>query len=79
MKATHTAYDYGVLDFLGKDKTKLTLCNVRVPSTRIDNENPTCEHCQREKAEAEALIKELQFFPTHPAANVDFDTTGMIA
>ncbi len=60
MSKTHYAYDYGVLDFLGKTKTKTTLCGKVVAISRIDNENPTCPDCQQEHQEDQAMCILLQ-------------------
>lgn len=57
---THYAFDFGILDLLGKTKTKKTLCNITVKSHSIDNENPTCENCKKTKRDMESLLELLQ-------------------
>jgi len=70
VRLTHVAWDYGAVDramheVLGdsadvaKPKTTLTLCGRRVSINLIDNGNPICQDCIKEKRKAEIVERKL--------------------
>jgi len=70
--ATHASWDLGTIDQAFEDvfgrttankvkpQTTQTLCGQRVAIDRIDNENPTCKTCQKERRTLEIDVERVK-------------------